>query len=85
VASAGVAGGLQQTALNVGPVLGVAVSATLAGAGGLRFPLPVLAAVAAAGAIAALLLPGTGGTRPPVQARAAAEAPLARSLRDHEV
>ncbi|CAL9610355.1 MFS transporter [Streptomyces sp. enrichment culture] len=85
VASAGVAGGLQQTALNVGPVLGVAAAAALAGAGGLRFPLPVLAALAAAGATAALLLPGSGGTRPATKADRAVDARPARSLRDHEV
>ncbi|MFF0206094.1 MFS transporter [Streptomyces sp. NPDC005017] len=77
-ASAGVAGGLQQTALNVGPVLGVAVAATLAGAGGLRLPLPVLAGVAAAGAGLALLLPGAarpgGGPVPPDGSRLRPEA-----------
>ncbi|MBG0851099.1 MFS transporter [Streptomyces spinoverrucosus] len=56
VESAGVAGGLQQTAMNVGPVLGVAVATTLMGAG--RAPLLVLAGFALAGAVAALLLPG---------------------------
>lgn len=43
VESAGVAGGLQQTAMNVGPVLGVALAAT-------GVPLATLAAVALAGA-----------------------------------
>jgi MFS family permease len=86
VASAGVAGGLQQTALNVGPVLGVAAAAALVGVGGLRFPLPVLAAVAGAGAAAALLLPGTRGTREPVMSGGGAGvARGTRSLRDHEV
>lgn len=56
--SAGVAGGLQQTALNIGPVLGVAVAATLTDAGGARAPLPVLAAVALVGAVAGRWLPG---------------------------
>ncbi|WP_037673115.1 MFS transporter [Streptomyces griseus] len=58
VESAGVAGGLQQTAMNVGPVLGVAVAALLMGLGTARSPLVVLAGVAAAGAVAALALPG---------------------------
>ncbi|MBX9392713.1 MFS transporter [Streptomyces sp. TRM72054] len=61
VASAGVAGGLQQTAMNVGPVLGVAMATTLMGAG--RAPLLALAGVAVAGAVAALLLPGRAGTK----------------------
>ena len=42
--SAGVAGGFQQTAMNVGPVLGVAAATTLAAVtDGLRTALPVLA------------------------------------------
>lgn len=56
--SAGVAGGLQQTAMNVGPVLGVAVAATLGGLGhGYALPLYVLALVAAVGAVAGRVLP----------------------------
>jgi EmrB/QacA subfamily drug resistance transporter len=56
--SAGVAGGLQQTAMNVGPVLGVAVAATLRGLGhGYALPLYVLALVAAVGAVAGRVLP----------------------------
>ena len=62
VGSAGVAGGLQQTAMNVGPVLGVAAATTLMGVGGGQgLPLVVLAGVAAAGAVAALTLPGRFG------------------------
>ncbi|MEU6257869.1 MFS transporter [Streptomyces sp. NPDC047043] len=58
VESAGVAGGLQQTALNVGPVLGVAAATTLLGLGhGHGLPLLVLAAVAAVGAVAGSALP----------------------------
>ncbi|MER5451884.1 MFS transporter [Streptomyces sp. NPDC002764] len=59
VESAGVAGGLKQTAMNVGPVLGVAVATTLMGshAGGARLPLIVLAAVAVVGAVVAGSLP----------------------------
>ncbi|MGW7402208.1 MFS transporter [Streptomyces sp. NPDC054833] len=57
--SAGVAGGLQQTALNIGPTLGVAAATALMGAG-TALPLTVLAAVAAVGAVAARALPGRG-------------------------
>ncbi|AZP21492.1 MFS transporter [Streptomyces aquilus] len=57
VESAGVAGGLQQTAMNVGPTLGVAVATTLMGHGA----LVVLAGVAVVGAVASGVLPG----RPP--------------------
>ncbi|MEU6143647.1 MFS transporter [Streptomyces sp. NPDC047081] len=58
VESAGVAGGLQQTAMNVGPVLGVAVATTLMGLGhGHALPLLVLAASAGIGAAAGLRLP----------------------------
>ncbi|MER6994361.1 MFS transporter [Streptomyces sp. NPDC000410] len=71
--SAGVAGGLQQTAMNVGPVVGVAAAAMLIAHGAVA--LMVLAAVAAAGALSALGLragpaPGTApcppSTRQPV-------------------
>jgi MFS family permease len=59
VESAGVAGGLQQTAMNVGPTLGVAAATLLMGPGGERLlPLTVLAAVALAGAVAGGALPG---------------------------
>ncbi|MFF4501545.1 MFS transporter [Streptomyces sp. NPDC001401] len=58
VGSAGVAGGLQQTAMNVGPALGVAAATTLMGLGhGHGLPLFVLAAVAMAGAAAGRALP----------------------------
>lgn len=57
-ASAGVAGGLQQTAMNVGPVLGVAVAALLMELGTARSPMLVLAAVALVGAVAGCALPG---------------------------
>ncbi|WP_031476010.1 MFS transporter [Streptomyces bicolor] len=64
VASAGVAGGLQQTAMNIGPVLGVAAATALMGAGGdPERPLGVLAGLALAGAVLGRRLPGrTGGT-----------------------
>ncbi|MFI7408009.1 MFS transporter [Streptomyces sp. NPDC049627] len=59
VKSAGVAGGLQQTAMNVGPVLGVAAAtALMASGGGPALPLTVLAAVALAGAVPGRALPG---------------------------
>ncbi|NUS28888.1 MAG: MFS transporter [Streptomyces sp.] len=54
VESAGVAGGLQQTAMNVGPVVGVAVATLLMGQGA----LVVLTVVAVAGAVASGVLPG---------------------------
>ncbi|MFD8309322.1 MFS transporter [Streptomyces sp. NPDC059690] len=80
VESAGVAGGLKQTATNVGPVLGVAVATTLMGshAGGARLPLIVLAAVAVVGAVVAgslpersalMINPGQPGDRTGVPAR----------------
>jgi EmrB/QacA subfamily drug resistance transporter len=64
-ASAGVAGGLQQTALNVGPTVGVAAASTLmtwtnAASGG---TLTVLAGVALLGVPLAARLPGRSGTR----------------------
>jgi len=56
--SAGVAGGLQQTAMNVGPALGVAAATTLMGLDhGPGLPLSVLAVVAVAGAMAGRTLP----------------------------
>ncbi|MEU9700767.1 MFS transporter [Streptomyces sp. NPDC047981] len=65
VADAGVAGGLQQTAMNVGPALGVAAATLLMTAGAPAGSVPAtgttflaLAAVAALGAAAALGLPG---------------------------
>ncbi|MEV4944853.1 MFS transporter [Streptomyces sp. NPDC053755] len=68
VADAGVAGGLQQTAMNIGPALGVAVATllmTLAttgrDAGGTTPALLVLALIATAGAATALGLPGRPG------------------------
>ena len=58
--SAGVAGGLQQTAMNIGPTVGVAVATTLVGLAGVDMgPAPtVLAALTAIGALSALRLPG---------------------------
>lgn len=52
---AGVVGGLKQTAMNVGPSLGIAVAA---GAGIRGASLTALAALAAVGLVAASLLPG---------------------------
>lgn len=56
---AGVVGGLKQTAMNVGPALGIAVAA---GSGLHGSSLVALAALAAVGLVAASLLPG--GARP---------------------
>ncbi|MFF5476386.1 MFS transporter [Streptomyces sp. NPDC012935] len=63
VESAGVAGGLQQTAMNVGPVLGVAAATALMGSGDApELPLGVLAALALAGAALGRGLPGRQAT-----------------------
>jgi EmrB/QacA subfamily drug resistance transporter len=64
--SAGVAGGLQQTAMNVGPALGVAVATTLMTFTGVAMgpTLTVLAAVSALGAVFALRLPGNSDVVP---------------------
>ncbi|MFJ3231762.1 MFS transporter [Streptomyces sp. NPDC086787] len=59
--SAGVAGGLQQTALNIGPALGVATTSALMGAG-VALPLTVAAALAGLGVAAAAALPARGST-----------------------
>ncbi|MGW1498456.1 MFS transporter [Streptomyces mirabilis] len=58
--SAGVAGGLQQTAMNIGPTVGVAVATTLVGLTGVDLgpPLTALATLTAVGALSALRLPG---------------------------
>ncbi|MFE2320590.1 MFS transporter [Streptomyces sp. NPDC059441] len=60
--SAGVAGGLQQTAMNIGPTMGVAVATTLVGLAGVDMgpALTVLAAVTAIGALSALRLSDRG-------------------------
>ncbi|MFD5427671.1 MFS transporter [Streptomyces sp. NPDC127084] len=57
---AGVAGGLQQTVMNVGPALGIATAIALLGRTTLAMPfaLAALAVVAAAGALTAIGLPG---------------------------
>ncbi|MEV8092783.1 MFS transporter [Kitasatospora sp. NPDC085879] len=86
-AHAGVAGGLQQTAMNIGPALGVAVATTAAGlAAGGAHPdgpafgaaigpaLPVLALAAAAGTAFALALPRHAG--PPEPGTAPGEEPV---------
>ncbi|MCT4351930.1 MFS transporter [Streptomyces sp. Je 1-79] len=85
VADAGVAGGLQQTAMNVGPALGVAAATLLMtldpGAGfvaGMGTTLLALACVAALGAAAALGLPGRGA---PAQAPEAPASPASLRAR----
>ncbi|MFJ9340494.1 MFS transporter [Streptomyces sp. NPDC101733] len=55
---AGVVGGLKQTAMNVGPTLGIAVAAGAGGWGSADRTLIVLAVLAALGLAAARLLPG---------------------------
>ncbi|MFJ7305163.1 MFS transporter [Streptomyces sp. NPDC099088] len=62
--SAGVAGGLQQTAMNIGPVLGIAAAATLLTVtpGSVGLPLVTLAAICTAGTLLALRLPGHKNT-----------------------
>ncbi len=79
--SAGVSGGLQQTAMNIGPALGVAVATTLApaGASARETALAVLAAVAALGALLATGLPASAGKGRPDPA----EGPDARSTVGH--
>lgn len=69
VESAGVAGGLKQTAVNVGPTLGVAAGSTLMAGSGRELALGILASVALTGALACLSLPGrtvASLTHPPV-------------------
>ncbi|MFF0140522.1 MFS transporter [Streptomyces sp. NPDC005227] len=62
--SAGVAGGLQQTAMNIGPVLGIAAAATLLTVtpGSIGLPLTAAAAICTAGTLLALRLPGHKNT-----------------------
>ncbi|MEV6591092.1 MFS transporter [Streptomyces acidicola] len=63
VESAGVAGGLQQTALNIGPTLGVAVATAVIGVSGGVAPgaaLTALACGAALGGVLCFRLPGPG-------------------------
>ncbi|WP_208897661.1 MFS transporter [Streptomyces incarnatus] len=74
VAVAGVAGGLQQTALNIGPALGVATATALIGAG-TATALLALAAVAALGVPLARALPRTDGDGTPAGSDGAPEVP----------
>ncbi|MEU0405131.1 MFS transporter [Streptomyces sp. NPDC006197] len=88
-AHAGVAGGLQQTAMNVGPALGVATATLLLALvpdGGFvpvrGVALPVLAVIAALAVPAALALPGRAdrrGTRPDPTAPRPGGRPCVRS------
>ncbi|MGW3016986.1 MFS transporter [Streptomyces longwoodensis] len=90
-ASAGVAGGLQQTAMNAGPVLGVAAATVLMDLGDARTPLAVLALGAAAALPLARALPGPGGpvvadpAGPPRTTPPAETIPPRRSLRHDDV
>ncbi|MFD5518205.1 MFS transporter [Streptomyces sp. NPDC127066] len=70
-AAAGVAGGLQQTAMNIGPTLGIAVAATLMSltpGAAVGPPLTALALFSAAGTLLALRLPGHKDTMGAVRA-----------------
>ncbi|NUV60447.1 MFS transporter [Streptomyces sp. CAI-85] len=74
VASAGVAGGLQQTAMNVGPALGVAAATVLMATGADRSPLVLLAVAALAALPVCRALPGRSphvGAGAPAAPRAA--------------
>lgn len=66
---AGVAGGLKQTAMNVGPALGIAVAAGLPPRTSVGPTLLVLAGVAALGPAPARRLPLTGPSAPPTTGR----------------
>jgi EmrB/QacA subfamily drug resistance transporter len=66
--SSGVTGGLQQTALNTGPALGVAAATLLTHLGSFRTPLLALPLLCVAGAALACALPG--------RARKEAESPV---------
>ncbi|WP_416971345.1 MFS transporter [Streptomyces sp. 4F14] len=70
VAVAGVAGGLQQTAMNVGPVLGVAVATVLMGSA--RVPLVALAGLTVLAVPACRMLPGVVGATGAVKGEPAA-------------
>ncbi|GGZ02370.1 MFS transporter [Streptomyces poonensis] len=76
VASAGVTGGLQQTALNVGPALGTAAATTvltLSDGTGTAPALTVLACAAALGGLFCVRLPGADGRSPGTGARCAGD------------
>jgi MFS family permease len=77
VESAGTAGGLQQTVMNVGPVLGVAAATALTeSGGGPQLPLSVLAVLALAGAAPARRLPGRSGPAADDHARSKDRTPV---------
>lgn len=79
VAVAGVAGGLQQTALNVGPAVGVATATALMGTG-TATALLTLAAVAALGVPLARALPRTDGEGGPAGTRGDRGLPAAHGV-----
>ncbi|MGQ4365729.1 MFS transporter [Streptomyces sp. SAS_272] len=96
--SAGVAGGLQQTAMNVGPVLGVATATVLMDLGPARSPLLAAALAPAAALPLCRALPrrpsraSTVACAPPAGRRDATHidldverGPHGGSLRDHEI
>jgi MFS family permease len=92
--AAGVAGALQQTAMNVGPVLGVASATVLLGPGPDRSPLLVLGVAVLAALPLCRALPGrpehavagppAGRRDTPHDDHGTESGPYARSLRDHE-
>lgn len=80
VDTAGVAGGLQQTAMNLGPTLGIAVATTLTGLGLAPGPtLLAFAALAVAATLPATRLPGPTDRQPvtPTVTRTGAAVPSA--------
>ncbi|MFE1318900.1 MFS transporter [Kitasatospora phosalacinea] len=62
---AGVVGGLKQTAMNIGPTLGIAAATGTATGAGTHGALPVLALLAALGLLPAAALPGARPLRGP--------------------
>ncbi|MFI7500114.1 MFS transporter [Streptomyces sp. NPDC049687] len=92
--AAGVAGGLQQTAMNVGPVLGVASATVLMDLGAARSPMAVLGVAALATLPVLRALPGRAAPVPagstagrsdtPHTDHGVEKGPYARSLRNHE-
>ncbi|MER5433579.1 MFS transporter [Streptomyces sp. NPDC002588] len=92
--SAGAAGGLQQTAMNVGPVLGVASATVLMDLGAARAPMAVLGVATLAALPLCRALPdrnphspiasSAGRSDTPHTRHGGERGPYARSLRDHE-
>ncbi|MFF5183470.1 MFS transporter [Streptomyces sp. NPDC000345] len=81
--AAGVAGGLQQTAMNVGPVLGVAAAAVLMDLGPDRAPMAVLGVAALAALPLCRALPGLSAAPAPAPAPAPTGSAAGRSDTPH--